>query len=318
MTEHDRLLGALRPIRAEVEEMSEQAFQSGRERLLTATKSQDQPRVHRLAERTRSRRSPLVAAAAAVVVVVGIGGGAVCLNAGPDVVAPATSSYGEPLPPEMPSQPLNRAGELLAKVTDQSQRPGQYRYVAERTVVRERTPMHPSGYVDHETLTEWWIPANRDDPWSSRRDGGAVEPRDPSSLTSAPSVVPERVVAQLPRDPRRLYAAIAAPFASSRSANQLFFSYAKSLLVANKVPADLRGPLFQALSCVPRIEVHNGGVDVSLTTYFDNSVSETLVINSADGQLLSTSRTFWGRPQTSEDSSYEYGVVGAVGEKPTR
>ncbi|GAA3994335.1 hypothetical protein GCM10022247_12530 [Allokutzneria multivorans] len=311
MTEHNRLLGA---IRADVEEMSEEAFQSGRERLLTATKNQELPRVHRLAERERPRRSPLVAAAAAAVVVVCIGGGAVYLNSAPEVAVPAAApTYGTTMPPEMPLQPLNRAGELLGKVSDQPQLPNQLRYVAERTIVRES-----AGQMRRETLTEWWIPGNRDGAWSSRRDGGAVELRTPSSLASAAVVEAEHVVAQLPRDPRQLYAAITARFPSSPSANQLFFSYAKSLLVANKVPAELRVPLFQALSHVPRIEVRNNGVEVSLTMYFDNDVSETLIIGSRDGRLLSTSRTFWGSPQTLTWSGYEYGVVDAVGERPTR
>ncbi|SDN34913.1 hypothetical protein [Allokutzneria albata] len=328
MTDHDRLRDVLRPIRDDVGEMSEEAFRSGRARLLAATRGRELPRVHRVSGNEppkQSRRAALLIAAAAAAVVV-VGGAGVAYWNSDDIAQPAATPA-VVLPSEMPSDPLNRAGELAARVADEQQRPNQFRYFAERRFVGETV-----------TLTEWWVPADRHAEWAARRDNGELLHGYgnvfPTLSLGETEAVREHFVAELPRDPRLLYTQFAERAKGSEAAHRVAFQYVKSLLAGSMVPADLRGPLFQVLGRVPGIEVtdgaavRGGGSGVSLAIRY-GGIRDELVISTEDGRLLGT-RSVVVEPSPKildglrarvqgeiiEETRYDTGIVNGVGERP--
>lgn len=301
----DEVDAALRTLCADVPAMDPRAFAAGRARLNTMIgeapvagtgAAAPEPVVVALPPSTRRRSPPapwLVVAAAAAVVAVGTVG-TVALRpsepatttvgaAGtPTAAAPVTEGYLPDGPlPAMPARPMNRAGNLAAKASDVTLKPGEVLYVNNATT-SPPSDLGPGGALTYE----YWIPRDRNASWLLRRTstgdvkGGPAGGQDEQRVNggtfegntyevpedSAWSPSPNNVAA-LPRDPAVLYEKLraevnATPPAdapkrvsltpAARAADIVFTLLADP---STTVPADLRAAMLRTLGFLPGITV---------------------------------------------------------------
>ncbi|MCP3800174.1 CU044_5270 family protein [Allokutzneria sp. A3M-2-11 16] len=269
---------------ADVPEMTETAFQSGRDRLFAAmqatedelTITQEAPAPS--APRPQSQHRPgrwLVAAAAVGVLTVG---------ALVSQTVTFDGSSGEAHARAV--ETLNKAAELATANTDPKIAPGQFRYRATRT--EGITTYQSGGASTGGVLQETWIPADERQVWMDRRANlgkekwvpGLEGKGEPASSTPrqllgewrAPcgdfdyfavgsrkscdkgdwyNPTPE-FLAALPKDPKQLYEKFVASFPGGDAA---VVTSVGSLLNSGRVPADIRATIYRALALVPSLAV---------------------------------------------------------------
>jgi hypothetical protein len=287
MTDHDPIDTLLAELRADVPEMSEQAFAAGRARVqeivapvaVVATPEQDMS-VTPMRKRPLLRSPPrLIASAAAVVALV----------AGVLVVQTVRSDDAVPVASAAVVVQLNSAADKVA-AKDQPLRPGQYRYLTSRTwglstshLVGDDGTLTDMGlsYL-REDVRELWVPADpkeecllRQGPtgkykWvvgddEKARESGVDLPRPETSDLRVPcgdfdgggwQQPSTEFLASLPRDPGQLYDRLRRDSTGhGGNLNQEMLTYATDALSTGLVPADLRAALYRALAKVPGLEI---------------------------------------------------------------
>jgi len=314
----DEVDAALRTLRTDVPAMTPDAFAAGRARLHTMIGAAPvagigavapEPVVVALPPSTRRRSPPtpwLVAAAAAAVVAVGTVG-VVALRPNdstpttvgqpstPTTPAPEAETYLPDGPlPAMPAKPLNRAGNLAAKASDVTLKPGEVLYVKSVTTY-PRSDLGAGGAMTYE----FWIPQNRNASWLLERsstgevkgapvgghdeqnvEGGrfdhntyevpndspwAPTPNDAANLPRDPELLYERLVAEAntevtappPADSRRKPPAPdpkRVPLPPAARAADIIFTLLAD--PSTTVPADLRAALLRLVGYLPGITVN--------------------------------------------------------------
>ncbi|HEV8556059.1 MAG TPA: hypothetical protein VGR06_06620 [Actinophytocola sp.] len=196
----------------------------------------------------------------------------------PTTPAPEAETYlpDGPLPAK-PARPLNPAGNLAAKASDVTLKPGEVLYI------KNATTSPPSDLCPDGALTyEYWVPRDRNAPWLLKRtatgdvkggrdeqrvnggkfEGNTYEVPDDSAWSPSPNNV-----AALSRDPAVLYEKLraevnATPPAgapkrpdltpAARAADIVFTLLADP---STTVPADLRAAVLRTLGLLPGITV---------------------------------------------------------------
>lgn len=309
----DELLAGLR---ADVPEMTDEAFAAGRARVLTvvapaAVPAEPEPAVPVTPLRKkRLLRSPprrLVAAGAAAVVL-----------AATALLVQAARSDG-PVPVASAAERLNAAAENINPV-DEPIAPGQYRYIATHAwsglIVHTGSSPGPMLTSQEEYRYEFWVPADlaqqctvRTNTTGNRRwlegteeqaeargvdlpkagTSEKVEPCDNGGDWSrSPSA---EFLASLPRDPRRLYDLMRhKPMPVAISDTKWTLDNAISTLSSGRAPADLRAALYRALALLPGLVVTEGvnldghrGVAIGAV---DGDWRQDLIVDPATGQFI--------------------------------
>ncbi|GAA1940966.1 hypothetical protein [Amycolatopsis minnesotensis] len=353
MPDHDTLAA----LRADVPDMTDHAFDTGRAALLAAIAEESHPgaTVVQLApRRERKRRSVLPLASAAAALALLAGGTAVVLDNidHGGFVAPA-SGYATPPPepigvdvplPPMPDKPYNAAADLARIASDPPMPPGSYLCTNERE-------LHP-GDGDPVTWTvTTWVPAGADVDRDWRRtNGGAREPgtwtarggeysppRGAGGSWNAPgglSSPSHRFLLNLPRDPKALFAQIAAT--AGNSAGETFDLMAEELN-DGWMPHDLRAAFFGALAYHPWVAVDKnahapGGAPAISLSANRGMQKQTLFFDPVYARFIGQRDTVNHVPRGSGDmlvidpparpgakfreSTMDYAVVPSIGAKP--
>ncbi|WP_086820054.1 CU044_5270 family protein [Allokutzneria sp. NRRL B-24872] len=271
---------------ADVPEMTESAFRSGRARLFAAMEETTTPEdeltitqdIHEAPATTAQppRRTGrwLVAAAAVGVLTVG------ALFSQTVVFDGAGEAHARAV------EALNKAADLAVNTTDPKLGPGQFLYRSLRA--EGITTYYEGGASSGGVLQETWIPADQRQLWLDRRANlgkekwlpGLEGKGEPSSSTPpkmlgdwrAPcgdfayfaqgsrkscdkgdwyNPTPE-FLAALPKDPKQLYEKLVASFPGGDAA---VVGGAGSLLGSGRVPADVRAAIYRALSHVPSLSI---------------------------------------------------------------
>jgi hypothetical protein len=291
MTDHDPIDTVLAELRADVPEMSEQAFAAGRARVqaivtpvaVAAAPEQDTT-VTPLRKRRLLRSPPrLIASAAAVVALVA--GVLVVQTLRSDEIAPIASAA---------ATQLNSAADKIDPI-DQPLQPGQYRYVATRSWSSALYQLSDkigdlsskiddlSGkvmYYGLEDTSELWVPADpkedcllRQTSLSTLVDSDGEKAGESGVELPGPATTETRVpcgdfaggswqqpstqfLASLPRDPGQLYDRLRRDSTGhGGDLNEEMFMYATDALSTGLVPADLRAALYRVLAKVPGLEI---------------------------------------------------------------
>ncbi|MFB9904546.1 CU044_5270 family protein [Allokutzneria oryzae] len=280
--ELDRALDAGLDRLADVPDMTESAFQSGRARLFAAmsestttpedelTITQDAPAVttEKSAPSRKPRRWLAAAAAVGVLTAGGLLSQAIGFDSAGEAHAEAVAK-------------LNKAADLAAVNTDLQVGPGQYLY---RALLFDGISTYSEGTASHGAgIQETWIPGDRGADWLERRadigepawvpglEGSGKPAGTPKGLLGEwrakcgnfsyfakgserscdkgdwYNPTPE-FLASLPKDPQQLYQRLVAEHPHGDAA---VVTGVGSLLGTGRVPADVRAALYRALALVP-------------------------------------------------------------------
>ena len=319
--ELDRALDAGLDDLADVPEMTESAFRSGRARLFAAmeatttteeelTITQEAPTTSAPQPQRRHTGRWLVAAAAVGVLTVGA------------LVSQTVIWGGSGEAHARAVETLNKAADLAASTTDAKIAPGQFRY---RSVRAEGITVYQDGGASTGgVVQETWIPADERQVWMDRRANlgkekwvpglegkGEPSPSTPRQLLGewrAPcgdfdyfaegsrkscdkgswsNPTPE-FLAALPKDPKQLYEKFVASFPGGDAA---VVTGVGSLLISGRVPADIRATIYRALSLVPSLAVTadvanlDGRKGTALGVRQDAEFRE-VIVDPANGQYI--------------------------------
>ncbi|WP_216213973.1 CU044_5270 family protein [Amycolatopsis aidingensis] len=303
-------LNVVRGLRADVPEMSEQAFEDGRAQLVAATEGKGVVPLPRRPPRKQSFRGRLLpVAAAATVAIAGAGVAAVTL-AGDEGKAPVAGTAPEShvLPP-LPAEPLNRAGELADRVRDIQLAPGQYLYLEKQEWDHGRK---------HDKPTRTWIPKDRSADWL------AISPEGNEAHSAGGFGVGEFLPNQgnferLPRDPKALYELLRHQVGSHEDPARTAFEQIVTLL-SGAAPEPLRATLYRVLGYLPQLTVTPGAftkdgrsaISIEMRWVDGHRSSTELLVDPDTGLVIGQH----GRYET--ESTIRYAVVDRMGQVPPR
>ncbi|SDN39282.1 CU044_5270 family protein [Allokutzneria albata] len=321
--ELDRALDAGLGDLADVPDMTESAFQSGRARLfaameatttaeeeLTTTQEAPTPGVARPQPRPRRTGRWLAAAAAVGVLTVGVlASQTVIWGGGGEAHAEAVAT-------------LNKAADLAMGTVDPKIAPGQFLY---RSLRAEGVTTYSDGGASFGgVIDETWIPADQRHVWMERRANvgkekwlpglegeGEPTPSTPRELLGewrAPcgdfdyiaqgsrkscgegswnNPTPE-FLAALPKDPKQLYEKFVASFPGG---DGFVVPSVGSLLNSGRVPAGIRATIYRALAYVPSLQITENVVNLDNRKGTALGVRQgkefrEIIIDPADGQYI--------------------------------
>jgi len=317
-----------------------EALRRVRTRVLADT--QDRP-----AERRSWRPRPWLAAAAAVLVVAVI---VVVVRGNPPQRAMVEVA-----------QTLNTAADAQTRTVDEPVPAGWYRYIATHWMA---TSYGPSSAVLFGRRDELWVPADPTGEWFMQRTDTGERTRllgtDQQVQNAGPDIRsnPERLngrcgafypdsgdpcaaagnwqsptatfIAELPRDPHRLYDRLRADTKGhGRAPDQEVLVYAADALRSGLLPADLRAALYRALTYLPTLEITqrattldgHTGTALGITAAGEQ---QDIVIDPATGafigerQRLTEDRDGIPAGTTTESSTVRYNIVKKPWERPAR
>jgi len=260
---------------------------------------------------------------------------------------------------------LKQAAAAALGATDEPVAPGQYRYIETHAW---NTVFSGHNIFQDETLSEIWVPANPDDPtkdwmldrrptgnrvWiegteeQARDDGTSTDPLDtgvslqataPCGNFYGPGPCPRpglwqdptpSFLADLPRDPARLYERLQADAPGNGRANAELLVYAADALRTGLVPADLRAALYQTLTRLDGVDLVERAVNLdgrvgTAIGIDDGQFRQDIIIDPATGAFIGEREVLTGDYDGAPDgTTFSYtavstAVVDSIGAIPNK